>query len=130
MAHESQSGRLPAEDSMPTTKPLSFTDLLRRYRRRSKLTQEELAERAGLSRGTVSLLERGVTQAPQRATVEMLSSALALSSEEAEAFLDTARQWRQADDDEHDTVEKPSMTPTLAALDGDLPLPLTPLIGR
>jgi predicted ATPase/transcriptional regulator with XRE-family HTH domain len=114
---------------MPTTKALSFTDLLRLYRRRSKLTQEELAERAGLSRGAVSLLERGVTQAPQRATVDMLSSALALSTDEAIAFLDTARQLRPADEDEHATVE-PSPLHTLPALDGDLPVPLTPLIGR
>jgi predicted ATPase/DNA-binding XRE family transcriptional regulator len=115
---------------MPTTKALYFTDLLRLYRRRSKLTQEELAARAGLSRGAVSLLERGVTQAPQRATVEMLSSALALSTDEAAAFLDTARQWRQTDEDEHATVEHSSTLYTLATLDGNLPVPLTPLIGR
>src|SRR6185369_12174632 len=125
MARESQSGRLPVEDSMPTTKTLSFTDLLRLYRRRSKLTQEELAERAGLSRGAVSLLERGVTLAPQRATVEMLSSALALSTDEATAFLDTVHQWRQADEDEHATVEHSPTPYTLATLDGNLPVPLT-----
>ena len=44
-----------------------FASLLRRYRRRSGLTQEELAERAGLSAASVSLLERGITLAPQRA---------------------------------------------------------------
>src|SRR5262249_7940652 len=54
-----------------------FATLLRRYRRHSGMTQEELAERAGLSLASVSLLERGVTQAPQKATVTLLSVALA-----------------------------------------------------
>ena len=56
-----------------------FASLLRRYRRRSGLTQEAVAERAGLSAASVSLLERGITLAPQRATVSMLSDALALA---------------------------------------------------
>ena len=63
-----------------------FASLLRRYRRRSGLTQEALAERAGLSAASVSLLERGITLAPQRATVSMLSDALALAPTEAVAL--------------------------------------------
>ena len=35
-----------------------FGELLRRYRRAARLTQEELAGRAGLSASTVSTLER------------------------------------------------------------------------
>ena len=46
-----------------------FATLLRRYRRERRLTQEELAERAGVSPEAISMLERGLTQAPQRGTV-------------------------------------------------------------
>ncbi len=113
---------------MSTRDSPDFADLLRRYRRRSKLTQEELAERAGLSPASVSLLERGVTQAPQRATVNMLSTALALSADEAVAFLESARSSRRADDGEGD--EGPPEMPTAPPLDGHLPIPLTSLIGR
>ena len=74
-----------------------FASLLRRYRRRSGLTQEELAERAGLSAASVSLLERGITLAPQRATVSMLSDALALAPDEAVAFLAQARGPHRSD---------------------------------
>ena len=35
-----------------------FATLLRRYRRERRLTQEELAERAGVSPEAISLLER------------------------------------------------------------------------
>ncbi len=74
-----------------------FASLLRRYRRRSGLTQEALAERAGLSAASVSLLERGITLAPQRATVSMLSDALALAPVEAMDFLAQARGPHRSD---------------------------------
>jgi hypothetical protein len=42
-----------------TTAGESFGALLRRYRQAALLSQEERAERAGLSLGAVSTLERG-----------------------------------------------------------------------
>jgi predicted ATPase/DNA-binding XRE family transcriptional regulator len=116
------------EASMSARDTPSFSDLLRRYRRRSSLTQEELAERAGLSTASVSLLERGVTQAPQRGTVDMLSAALGLSADEATAFLESSRGSRWMGSDGVDVPARE--TPTTAVLEGNLPLPLTPLIGR
>ena len=101
-----------------------FASLLRRYRRRSGLTQEELAERAGLSAASVSLLERGITLAPQRATVSMLSDALALAPDEAMAFLAQAHGPRRSD-----STDEFQASPG-AALPGNLPIPLTALIGR
>ncbi len=101
-----------------------FASLLRRYRRRSGLTQEELAERAGLSVASVSLLERGITLAPQRATVSLLSETLALTPDEAAAFAARARggySHRDADD----AQQRPDNFHA-----GDLPVPLTSLIGR
>ncbi len=115
---------------MPTMDGPNFADLLRRYRRRSRLTQEELAACAGVSPAAISLLERGLTQAPQRATVRLLSDALALTPGEAERFAAAARGplWL---DDEEDGAEV--LTQAAPAGDGhgeDLPVPLTPLIGR
>jgi transcriptional regulator with XRE-family HTH domain len=54
----------------------TFGDLLRRLRTEAGLTQEELAERAGLSTRGISDLERGVNRWPFRATVEALIGAL------------------------------------------------------
>jgi predicted ATPase/DNA-binding XRE family transcriptional regulator len=111
------------ECSMSATDVPDFASLLRRYRRRSGLTQEELAERAGLSAASVSLLERGITQAPQRATVSLLSDALALSPDEAAAFIARARGSRLGEQSEEARANE-------LTLNGELPLPLTALIGR
>ena len=46
----------------------SFGDLLREYRLEADSTQEELAERAGLSKRGISDLERGARTRPQRET--------------------------------------------------------------
>src|SRR5215813_12940293 len=78
----------------------NFATLLRRYRRRRGLTQQDLAESAGISTASVSLLERGVTQAPQKATVDMLSAALALPPQEAAEFLAKARRSYQVEQDD------------------------------
>jgi len=54
----------------------SFGTLLRSYRGRAALTQEELAERAGLHAQEISKLERGVVRTPRSTTVEYLAVAL------------------------------------------------------
>ena len=41
---------------------MSFADNLQRLRRRERITQEELAERLGVSRQSVSKWETGVSQ--------------------------------------------------------------------
>jgi len=60
----------------------SFAQLLRRYRRISGLTQEGLAEQAGLSTRAVSDLERDDSRVPRRDTLDLLLGALALSTED------------------------------------------------
>jgi class 3 adenylate cyclase/DNA-binding XRE family transcriptional regulator len=63
--------------------PQPFALLVREHRLQAGLTQEELAERAGISARSVSDLERGLYQAPHRDTVARLALALSLSPEAA-----------------------------------------------
>src|SRR5579884_515104 len=98
--------------------PAPFGLLLRRYRRAAGLTQDELAERAGLSARGISDLERGARGRPYRDTVQMLADALALNPEDRAILLSAARA----------RVESPASSP--AAAPTNLPRPLTSLIGR
>ena len=61
---------------MATHKLPLFGELVRRMRTAAALSQEALAERAGLSARAISDLERGVHQAPRLETVRMLADAL------------------------------------------------------
>ena len=64
----------------------AFGTLLKRYRVTAGLTQEALAERAGLSPRGIGDLERGVKTAPHRDTVALLATALELSAAERSAL--------------------------------------------
>jgi predicted ATPase/class 3 adenylate cyclase len=68
-----------------------FGDLLRRYRVAAGLTQEELAERAGLSRRGIADLESGARRRPRRDTVALLATALGVSETERVRFEASAR---------------------------------------
>jgi transcriptional regulator with XRE-family HTH domain len=61
----------------------TFGELLREHRLAAELTQERLAERAGLSVHGIQKLERGVTR-PYRHTVQRLILGLQLGCEQAE----------------------------------------------
>jgi len=113
--------------------------LLRRYRERCGLTQEELAERAAASVDTLSKIERGRTR-PYRHTLEALCTALALSDDERATLLAA---WRArspagvaaplaASTSGHVPTGDGSPRPSVAGTLGwGLPAaPLTPLIGR
>lgn len=104
---------------METDREATFGSLLRRYRTTAGFTQEELAERAGMSGRSISDLERGVRTKPWRDTVALLARALQLTSEQREGLEGAIKRARAAPD-------KPS------ALPGPEPLPLevTPLLGR
>src|SRR5215469_5047495 len=61
--------------------------LLQRHRVAAGLSQEELAERAGLSRRGISDLERGARRAPHPATLRRITEALNLDQAERAALL-------------------------------------------
>jgi len=71
--------------------PVRFADLLRKLRREAGLTQEELAEAAGVSRRSVSYLERAVVTSPQKDTVRLLADALGLIGPARAGFEAAAR---------------------------------------
>src|SRR5437764_8045984 len=69
----------------------AFGALLKRYRQAAGLTQEALAEQAGLSTRAISDLERGLKLRPHKDTVALLATALPLTPPEHAAFV-AARQ--------------------------------------
>jgi predicted ATPase/DNA-binding XRE family transcriptional regulator len=97
----------------------SFGDLLRRHRIAAGLTQEALAERAGLSTRGISDLERGARELPRKDTLRLLLEALDLSAADRPAIIAAARR-------------PPATAPRGAHADqlSGLPVPLTSLIGR
>ncbi len=95
-----------------------FGTVLRQLRTAAALSQEALAERAGLSPRGISDLERGARRTPYLATVGLLADALELSPEDRQALLAAARPARLADSDQGTLPAAP------------LPRPLTSLIGR
>lgn len=93
--------------------------LLRKYRVAAGLTQEQLAERSGVSARTISDVEREVRPGVYRDTAGRLAEALGLNEEAREIFERAAREgaWRGPRRDEKVTT-------------AGLPRPSTRLIGR
>jgi tetratricopeptide (TPR) repeat protein/DNA-binding XRE family transcriptional regulator len=71
---------------MATHQVVPFAGQLRRFRRDRELTQEELAEQAGLSARGIRALELGERGAPHKDTVRLLASALGLTPHQRVAF--------------------------------------------
>ncbi len=71
--------------------PVTFAALLRKLRTGARLTQEELAEAAGLSPRSVSDLERGIAATPRRETIRLLADALGLTGPARAGFEAVAR---------------------------------------
>ena len=69
----------------------TFGSLLRGYRATANLSQEELAERSGLSVHAIGMLERGVRRRPRTGTVEALAAALELDASQRGALIAAAR---------------------------------------
>jgi transcriptional regulator with XRE-family HTH domain len=71
-----------------------FGALLRAYRTERGLSQNQLAQKAGLTYSAISRLESG-NRLPKRKTVENLAKALELGPEEAEEFFKWAGYVRE-----------------------------------
>jgi predicted ATPase/DNA-binding XRE family transcriptional regulator len=69
----------------------SFGALLREFRLTARLSQEALAERAGMSARGISDLERGIHRAPYQQTVNLLLDALELDHEQRALMAAAAR---------------------------------------
>jgi transcriptional regulator with XRE-family HTH domain len=89
--------------------------LLRRHRNASGLTQEELAERAGISARTVSDVERGLRTLIYRDTAARIADALDLGLDERIRFEAAARRRAR---------------PLTMSKSAALPRPITALLGR
>src|SRR5262245_19852963 len=76
---------------MSTSAPPGFGDLLRHHRITAGLTQEELAERAGLSARGVQDVERGLRRTPHPDTVRRLIDALNLQGNDHDQMLAAAQ---------------------------------------
>ena len=103
----------------------AFGALLRRQRLAAGLTQEALAERAGLSAKAVSDLERDSARMPRLGTVSLLADALGADPRQRSELLAAARP---------DAAQPAGPPSPAASLTGPshrgLPRPLTPLLGR
>ncbi|BAJ29660.1 MULTISPECIES: helix-turn-helix transcriptional regulator [Kitasatospora] len=84
------------ENRLETDPRTAFGHALRAHRRGARLTQRELAAKAGLGIRTLCDLERG-TAAPRPATAALLVAALDLARPAAEGFHALALAgWRSA----------------------------------
>ena len=112
----------------------NFSDRLREHRRAVGLTQEELAERAGVSPRSISEMERGGAHVPRRDTVAMLVRALGLVGPDRvafEALVDGRRRPRRSPTLEQTPIHQaPSAEITIERPRHNLPRPLISFVGR
>jgi transcriptional regulator with XRE-family HTH domain len=85
----------------------SFASLVRRARHAAWMTQEQLAERSGLSPRTIQAIERGKVRRPHRESVRLLADALGLSGTDRAEFEAAARGTRHASEDHAGCRERP-----------------------
>ena len=106
---------------MVADQEMPFGARLRALRDAAGMSQEELAEQAGLTANAVGSLERGERRRPYPHTVRALADALKLAEADREAFFAAA--GRPA-------ARPAAPVATTARLDSPLPAPVTRLIGR
>ena len=111
-----------------TGKSSSFAGVLRRHRVAAGLSQQALAERAGISTRGLSDLERGLSQAPRLDTLKRLADALGMDAAARQALIQASGHLPRLDG-----TEQAGMASTVGR--GPLTVPrlpsyLTRLIGR
>lgn len=98
---------------------VTFGELLRHHRLAASLSQEALAEQAGLSVRGISDLERGARSHPYPETIRMLADALRLDDAQRAALRSAARRR-----------PRPLPPDVTSGKSAHLPVPLTRLIDR
>jgi predicted ATPase/transcriptional regulator with XRE-family HTH domain len=109
--------------AVSTAAPLAA--LIRDRRTSSRLTQEELAERAGISVRTVSDIERGLRRSVYKDTARRLADALSVADSDRENFLFVA--LGRMDASEGGLRLDPRWK---SSNSGHIPIPPTGLVGR
>lgn len=89
-----------------TASPTTFAALVRGCRLAAALTQEELAEKAGLSVRTIQDIERGRALRPHRNTVRLLANGLGVTDDVREVFVRASRRLPDESLAEPDAVER------------------------
>src|SRR5215212_1045505 len=111
----------PLEPGMERRDPSRVGQLLRYHRLAAALSQEALAERAGLSARAIGDLERGIHRVPRLETLRLLADALGLNAADRAELLAAAHPQATAPGRRDHERSHPSVV---------LPVSLTRLIGR
>lgn len=107
-----------------------FGTLLARLRAGAGMSQEELAERAGLSAHAISALERGTRTHPYPHTVRSLADALELPDEDRTAFIASVPGRRRTPSETHREAPSSPIPQDASLPRTGLVIPVTPLFGR
>ncbi len=110
-----------------TASASDFAHTIRSLRLRAGLSQEELAERAGVSARAISDMERGLRKNPRPETLRLLSAALQLSEAERAHFFAAANPGIGND---QQRAAMPPATTTIPLAIRPLPIPPDELVGR
>jgi predicted ATPase/DNA-binding CsgD family transcriptional regulator/DNA-binding XRE family transcriptional regulator len=130
LLNSEHSSAIPLQDgAMSTASTSQLGQLVRRFRLAAGLSQEELAERSGLSARAVSDLERGLRTSPRPESMRMLADALALGDSDR-ALLRAAAHPELLDRPEEVRVSAGALAADAQAGAGRLPRLLTSFIGR
>ena len=108
----------------------TFGNWVRRRRKALDLTQQELAYRVGCSVSLIFKIESDERR-PSRQMAELLVEHLQIPADQRDLFLKVARQEKAIDALDQEAVPSaPAPVPVSQPLRTNLPLPLTPIIGR
>ena len=80
---------------MSDARHAALSDVLRSYRLRAGLSQEELAERASVSAKAIGAIEQGLRKAPYRQTIVQIAQALRLSDADTALLVEAADRSRR-----------------------------------
>ncbi|WP_346115234.1 helix-turn-helix domain-containing protein, partial [Nonomuraea maheshkhaliensis] len=110
----------------------SLGTLLRAWRDRALLTQEELADRAGVNARTIRRLEGDLVERPRAASLRLLADALGLDPREQDVLTAVARSQAvpAAELDERDGDEPPEVVAPAPPRPRQLPVGVAGFAGR